>query len=581
MTLEETMNRQIEAHRVESFDNAAGSTSWRATGDNGMINPKLCTFVGQYVGLGSYRTIVKCREEYFAVKCADWSATKFDVSTNLTEHERYGHIVTDADKEGKYLISESNLHVLTEKIEKLNRRADKLSLPRLVLTVDKANPVIRYLDEVLGKYGPVRVFYLCSLAGVSPRVNGFQLVAKLEGTEHGNLIKTMLEDEDLPVEFRDRITCDHCNTNRYRINTYVLRDQSGELKQVGSNCLADYLRSEDHAEWLAKLAELREFAVYLAGDPDADSEDSYNGRALSRYFMRDILELAASAVRCHGWVSGKKARESNVSDFVPPVESTADKVKYHLAKHKDDSGKLIGQLEVSEDDKVIAASTLDWLKVETGKPGLSDYMHNCRVLIACEFIEWQQIGILVSTVATYTKAVEKQREIAASNTFGDSNEFLGKIGDKLTVKATLVKVFNYEVAGYGYRSSDILMGIHIFRTSEGNTLVWKTQDKDLKKDIEYTVTGTIKAHETYKGTNQTVLTRCKLESESLPPELCFLAACDYRPASAWEINHVDGRIQKLKRDKWVKEFKALVSKHGKPTADTSLYRDTRFKWGTI
>jgi len=90
-------------------------------------------------------------------------------------HDRYGRRVTEEDKAGRFMINEYRLVELNSKIEKLNRRAVKLGVPKLSVAVDRNDPIIRYLDPDLGKYGPVRVYYLCSIEGSAPRDCRLQL----------------------------------------------------------------------------------------------------------------------------------------------------------------------------------------------------------------------------------------------------------------------------------------------------------------------------------------------------------------------------------------------------------------------
>lgn len=86
--------------------------------------------------------------------------------------------------------------------------------------------------------------------------------------------------------------------------------------------------------------------------------------------------------------------------------------------------------------------------------------------------------------------------------------------DRVTLTLEHVRTHGYE-SYYGWSA------IHIFKDTNGNTFVWNT-DKKLceilgeewraqdKRMCE--VTGTIKAHDTYNGEKQTVLTRCKLKA---------------------------------------------------------------------
>lgn len=563
----------IPAMEIQPHRDPAGSTSWQVVSPDKPIPTRQIKSEFEYVGsldsFNEFNAVIKHFDtgRYFAVTAQNWINHKFEDGMKAGEvHPRFGTLVTDEFKGDRAMVPEFNISKLERQIAKLNRRAVKLGVPSLKLNIDRSAPVIRYLDPELGQYGPIRRYYFVTVDGIAPRLDGFQLVAKLEGTEHGNMIKTLIET-DLPEEFRMRITCDHCKTDRYRKDTFILRDQSGALKQVGRNCLADYLRSADQADWYVRLAELRDYII-AAGEDDPDGPIPGH-HVEHEYDLLRTLELTASAVRQHGWTSSKSARESD-QGFGPSKTATAEYVKAHYAKQKDKSGKLINQLEVIEDDKELAELTLTWLKQETSKPKLSDYLHNCRMLVLANAATYNQISILASTLASYCKHAERELEYARRHTFGTANEYLGAVGSKLNITARLVKVFNYEVDGYGYRASSKLMAIYIFRTVDGHTVTWRTEDRGLPKDIEYKVTGTVKAHEDYKGTCQTVLTRCKLESDdkSVAPDLAFSPArkavvCDI--AASHHVSSPLGKSGNMDRAKWIKLYSELVKMHGKPS----------------
>src|SRR6188474_1381037 len=76
--------------------------------------------------------------------------------------------------------------------------------------------------------------------GEFPRANGWTFVAKIEHTVAGNLI-SCAPGETLDESYRTaKAHCDHCNTQRGRTETFVIRSPEGELKQIGRNCLADF-----------------------------------------------------------------------------------------------------------------------------------------------------------------------------------------------------------------------------------------------------------------------------------------------------------------------------------------------------
>lgn len=89
-------------------------------------------------------------------------------------------------------------------------------------------------------------------------------------------------------------------------------------------------------------------------------------------------------------------------------------------------------------------------------------------------------------------------------------EYLGKVGQRLSVTATLTRAIPYDVS-FGYLTTTGY--IYIFETADGNTLVWRTTRAWLDTDKEYDIVGTVKEHSEYNRVRQTVLTRCKIKGE--------------------------------------------------------------------
>lgn len=88
------------------------------------------------------------------------------------------------------------------------------------------------------------------------------------------------------------------------------------------------------------------------------------------------------------------------------------------------------------------------------------------------------------------------------------SEYLGTVGEKLTVRAKLTGVFTYRTH-FSYQGETNF--IYKFTDEEGNILTWKTACwLGLDEGTEYEITGKVKEHSEYKGDKQTVLTRCKV-----------------------------------------------------------------------
>ena len=113
-------------------------------------------------------------------------------------------------------------------------------------------------------------------------------------------------------------------------------------------------------------------------------------------------------------------------------------------------------------------------------------------------------------------------------------QFVGEIGQKIEVEVTLERTFSYEVPCFNAPwKTDLITG-YVFKTDEGNTLVWKTtgsighkeevsnyDECDFREGGKFyrfvspaegdriTIKGTIKDHQEYQNVNQTILNRVK------------------------------------------------------------------------
>ena len=108
-------------------------------------------------------------------------------------------------------------------------------------------------------------------------------------------------------------------------------------------------------------------------------------------------------------------------------------------------------------------------------------------------------------------------------------QFIGNAGDKIQMEVTLSRTFSYERPCYNAPWKKEEITGYVFKTDDGNTLVWKTTGCLCRKEYtedghlvdnkgrydpvtpddgeRLTIKGTIKDHEEYNNVNQTILNR--------------------------------------------------------------------------
>ena len=83
-----------------------------------------------------------------------------------------------------------------------------------------------------------------------------------------------------------------------------------------------------------------------------------------------------------------------------------------------------------------------------------------------------------------------------------NSEFVGEIGDKIEEILTVTRAITLD----GYYGTSTM---HIMEDADGDVYVWTTAAKSFPEGKVVHLRGTIKDHREYKGTKQTILTRCR------------------------------------------------------------------------
>lgn len=409
---------------------------------------------------------------------------------------------TTADGTPIYRIPENNIPALKERVAKLNKRAAKLKMDPLVLAeIGEAFETRRKLIDGTDMSGRPRYreyqvrFVLATLVGTCPRVNGWVMAATIQHDPAGNILATVPGFESgLPQQYRTAPTaCDHCSTNRVRKDTYVLHSESGDWKQVGRNCLADFLRSEN-AAGLAEMAEiLAGLSSEMAGFED---EEGFGGSRRAEYFTAvDLLTQVACCVRADGWCSRTEAKNSYVPKLATVDAAMScwnpivwDKMSAAAQEH----------LTPTDADRDKAAAAIAWAQ-ELSADVTNDYLWNIRVVSHRERIGAREAGLAGSIVAAYNRFLEQ--EMARKYERDHPSEYFGEVGKR--------DVFTLTVLATREMSNDFgLTTLVTFRDTNGSRAKWFCSGHtEMVVDQSYTVKATVKCHEEYKGARQTTLSR--------------------------------------------------------------------------
>jgi hypothetical protein len=405
-----------------------------------------------------------------------------------------------------YNVPECNLSLLQARIAKLAKRAAKLHSDAISLDV------LGYVDhKKTSTYGiekVVRIFDV-TVSGPAPRINGWEFIAVLEpvASESGEVLGNLLRNvpnasKPVPEVYRSAgNNCDHCNTARRRNETFVLVNEGGDYKQVGRQCLRDFL---GHAspEMYASLAQILMDCAAMCSDSE-DEDWGGGGRGASRYITEEVMTLAACSIRLEGWRSATAAKASG-------GESTSSSVAAWVSSSAEAQSKWKNPLRASEADRETAKTVCEWLAALESRTELNDYFYNLSLLGQGATITSKGFGLACSAIPTYLR--EMEREINRRKRMEEDSQsvYVGEVGTRIKITATLVHTMDF--------GSDFgVTHMYKFKDESGNVLVWFASSvywnpatgQDIAMGDTVVLNASIKKHEDFRGIKQTILTRAK------------------------------------------------------------------------
>ena len=390
------------------------------------------------------------------------------------------------------------LPALRAQVEKMNRKAVKLGMALLTLLVGERTVRTFHRTNAAGiEQTFEREYVKVTVTGERPVLSGWILAAVKTVMPNGEMLLGEVPGVELPDRFKSPAwNCEHCNMNRRRKELVIVKNlESGEYKQVGKTCLKDFLGGMDvkgYLEYYSMIVEV------LSGDVDPD-EPGYcsEGRGMTCYDPIFFLTVAALIIRKIGWVSVAKARDTRTAATLTLV------CMYLRNKYEEDKElrKEVG--EVSEADKALATSALDWSRSQNPE-STSGYLYNLGVAARQDCVMDKTMGIVASAISAYQRYLDKQQEQTAQED-KSPKAHVGTVG-KREVFSVMVKAVRCFEGDYGVRS------LVRMEDESGNALTWWTGEAPewTENPEPVKVKGTVKNHEDYKGTPQTVLSRVAL-----------------------------------------------------------------------
>lgn len=418
-----------------------------------------------------------------------------------------------ADDLKVYAFPAYRLATFEKRWNKLVRRAAKLGMEAPEWIKGSLEERV-WRDEETGKRMNER-YLVIGVRAAPVFLAGWQFICTIQHTEHGNLLRTVPGfDGQIPADYRTAAAswCDHCQTSRRRNETFVVvRD--GEHQRVGRNCLADFVASDRDG---SSIAAQMNWATQVVSFLDELGGWEGGGRLGFSSSTEGFVARCMAAIAVRGWLSRGKAREEY-------GVATADLVLSCGTAGRTASNADVYDADTSEFEAE-AEAAIEWARaIDPGTT--SDYLHNLRVACSFEFLSEKEVGIVASVVPAYRRHLERLAAAARDALLPPRGQrHIGKPGDKFGRKlsakdkragATAHPALQCVVVSS--RDIETFYGlttkIELERTADGQRDVfvwWSSSAPKVEIGATVTVAGTVKKLDEYKGTKQTVLTRCKI-----------------------------------------------------------------------
>ncbi len=301
---------------------------------------------------------------------------------------------------------------------------------------------------------------------------------------------------DVPKEkLQPYFNCDHCGKNRNRNFNFLLKDEHGQYKCVGSSCVKAYLgvnpeRVLEAMNWFLNLeTNVRSLADEYGKDPSGGG----GGRQISwKNMLIDtdkLINFVYEFIKKNGYEKKEYAEDrSGYSVLKNPSTNTADAIGRELEVKVMDHPE---ELEMASNDPSIKQELMAIYADQRS----NEMVHNFISAIKHPEVEFFNIGLFASMIARFLEGKANQNV-----------EFYGNVGDKIAN-------IPVEVVSHIGKEGQFGMFYIIGMKSGNNLFVYKggSPPKDMNKGVKGLLSGSIKAHDTYGGVKQTVVQRVKFQ----------------------------------------------------------------------
>lgn len=324
----------------------------------------------------------------------------------------------------KYAIYEGNIDRLEKKLKRISNKCKAYGCD---FHYEQTGEEFRELKDEKGNKHTAR-FVLVEAEGTAI-INDWEFIAELEHTENGNIITGVAGVEVPERYYTSKPMCEHCNSKRFRKNTYIVRNkQTGEFKQVGKSCLKDFTHGMS-AEAVTQYMSL--FDTLIEG------ETPEPGCAFQRYVStKEYLLYVAETIRHFGYTRSSDEGISTASQAIDFYDAA-----HGRAVTKEYLQDLIDKMESvnfdidNQSSVELVSNAFVWISEQEEN---NNYIHNLKTACSLEYVKGN-FGLYASLFPAYDRDLERTAKRKAVQSVEQSSEFVGEISDRITVKIQSVK----------------------------------------------------------------------------------------------------------------------------------------------